>query len=148
MSSRRSYIAASSGATAMPGMSSGVSGMYGSQSSLASTGPSRSLTSSRISAIEITGSTRMNMKNRNRNSPIVPRNIDQSYTVGVYVSHELGRKSFDRLVTMIRNRSSHIPTFTHMEMANRAYTFRRTFFDQRNWIEVTLASISPQNTHQ
>ena len=41
-----------------------------------------------------------------------------STQVGVNTSHEEGRKSLARLVTMITKRSNHMPTFTRRLSAN------------------------------
>src|SRR6185436_12432322 len=85
----------------------------------------------RISKIEITGKNRINRNNKLRKSPIVPRNIEKSQIVGLYIAHDDGRKSRCKLVTMITNRSSHIPTLTMIEIINSSATFPRARRDHR-----------------
>src|SRR5207244_13086494 len=70
----------------------------------------------RISKIEIMGRKRKKRNRRETNRPIVPRNVDQSQNVGWYIPHDEGRKSRCRLVTMMMNRSSHMPTFPVSDM--------------------------------
>ena len=55
-----------------------------------------------------------NMSEKKR--PSEPTKKDQSHFVGVYMSHDDGRKSRWRLVTMMTKRSSHMPMFTMIEM--------------------------------
>src|SRR5689334_21804491 len=55
----------------------------------------------RTSKIEIMGSRRMNRKNRNRKSPMVPRYVPQSQRVPWKRPHEDGTKSCARLLTII-----------------------------------------------
>src|SRR4029077_12469244 len=72
-----------------------------------------------------------NRNSRDRNSPMVPMNVDQSQNVGAYIPQDEGRKSRCRLVTMMTNRSSHMPTFTMIEMTNSAGTLVRTRLNHR-----------------
>src|SRR5262245_18256170 len=55
----------------------------------------------RISKIEIIGRKRMKRKKSVRKRPMLPRNIDQSQRVPVKSAHDDGRKSADRLTTMM-----------------------------------------------
>src|SRR5688572_16798003 len=107
-----------------------------------------SLTSSRISKIEIIGSTRMNRKNSAANRPIVPRNVDQSHSVGAYISHDDGRKSRCSDTTMIMNRSSHIPMLITTLIPNSIARFVRTALDHRSWGTTTLHANSSHVVHQ
>ena len=88
--------------------------------------PSPPAASSRISKIEIIGRKRRNRNSSVRNRPIVPTKVDQSQNVGWYMPHDDGRKSRCRLVTMMTNRSSHMPTLTISEMTNSDGTLVRT----------------------
>src|SRR5687767_10276522 len=75
-------------------------------------------------------------------------NIDQSHTVGLYMRHALGRKSRERLTTMIMNRSSHIPMLITIEMTNSAVRLLRTRFDHSNCGTTMLQMNSPHVTAQ
>ena len=86
-------------------------------------------TSVRISKIEMSGSTRTNRNMRVVKRPIVPKNVMKSQVVGEYISHDDGRKSRCRLVTMMTNRSSHIPTLTNIADTKSAAMLRRIFPD-------------------
>jgi hypothetical protein len=55
---------------------------------------------------------RQKSMNITRKRPKLPKKVPMSTQVGVNTSQEEGRKSFARLVTMITNRSNHMPTFT------------------------------------
>ena len=98
----------------------------------------------RISKIEIIGRKRRNRNSRARNSPIVPANVDQSQNVGEYLPHDEGRKSRLRLVTMMMNRSSHMPTLTTREIAKRAATFVRTRLNHNSCGTTMLQKSSAQ----
>src|SRR3954468_2271573 len=98
----------------------------------------------RISKIEMTGRKRMKRKSSVRNNPMVPTNIDQSQTVGVYMPHDDGRKSLCRLVTTITKRSSHMPTPTTSEIRKSASVLCLIFLIQRNCGVTTLHKISAQ----
>jgi hypothetical protein len=52
--------------------------------------------------------------------------------VGAYKSHDEGRKSRWRLVTMMMKRSSHIPTFTKSDRMKRSVTLSRTRRNQNS----------------
>ena len=82
-----------------------------------------------ISKIEIIGKKRMNKNNRLKNSPIVPINIEKSQMVGRYIAQDEGKKSRCRLVTMMTNRSNHIPMLTINEITNSSGTFHLAFRD-------------------
>jgi hypothetical protein len=98
----------------------------------------------RISKIAIAGRKRMNRKNSDRNRPIVPASMPKSHRVGAYMSHDEGRKSRCRLVTMMMNRSSHIPTFTRRESRNSRGMLSRTLRNQNSWIMQALMAMSDQ----
>src|SRR5687767_5172060 len=83
-----------------------------------------------------------------KKKPIVPINIDQSNTVGEYIAHELGRKSRFKLVTIITNRSSHIPIETTIEIMNSQNGLSRNRLNHSNWIDNPLHKISSQYDHQ
>src|SRR5919199_612034 len=68
----------------------------------------------RISKMEMTGRKRMNKNKSVKNKPMVPKNIEKSKIVGRYMPHEEGTKSRCRLVTMMTNRSNHMPTLTNI----------------------------------
>jgi len=57
----------------------------------------------------------MNSRNRVRNTPQLPMKIMMSTAVGWNMFHSPGRKARCRLVTMITNRSNHMPTVTAIE---------------------------------
>ena len=98
----------------------------------------------RISKIEMTGMKRTNRKNRVKKRPMVPMNVDQSHIVGWYMPHDEGRKSRCSEVTMMTNRSSHIPTFVNIAQMNRATALVRTFLIHRNCGEITLHTMRAQ----
>ena len=58
--------------------------------------------------------------------------------------HDDGRKSRCRLVTMMTNRSSHIPMFTTSEMMNSMAGFSRTLRNQSSCGITPLQRISVQ----
>src|SRR3990172_12271051 len=60
-----------------------------------------------------------------KKSPKLPREIPTSTYVGRYVPHTYGSKSWAGDVTMITNRSSHIPTFTSRDTTRRYVVFLR-----------------------
>src|SRR5947209_6926396 len=101
-------------------------------------------TSSRISAIEITGRKRMNRNSRATKSPIVPANIVQSQMRGAYMPQAEGMKSRCRLTTTITNRSSHMPMFTTRDITNSAGTLVRTFRNHKSCGARMLQAISAQ----
>src|SRR5712692_1522918 len=101
-------------------------------------------TSSRISAIEITGRKRMNRNSSATKSPIVPASMVQSQIRGMYMPQAEGMKSRCRLTTTITNRSSHMPTFTTRDITNSAGTFVRTFRNHKSCGARMLQAISAQ----
>src|SRR3954463_13748655 len=96
----------------------------------------------------IAGRKRMNRKNSARNSPIVPRNIPKSHRVGAYMPHDEGRKSRCRLVTIMTNRSSHMPTLTTSDRTKRSGTLVRARFIHKTCGTITLHVMSSQYVHQ
>src|SRR3989475_1355393 len=101
-------------------------------------------TSSRISAIEITGRKRMNRNSRATKSPSVPASMVQSQIRGMYMPQAEGMKSRCRLTTTITNRSSHMPMFTTMDITNSAGTFVRTLRNHKSCGATMLQAISAQ----
>src|SRR5687767_451709 len=79
---------------------------------------------------------------------MVPMNIDQSKTVGLYIAHDDGRKSRFKLVTMITNLSSHIPILTTIDIRNSQNALSLNRLNQRNWIEMPLQRIRSQYIYQ
>src|SRR5258708_371146 len=98
--------------------------------------------------MEMAGSTRTKRRKRQRNSPIVPANVDQSQNVGRYIPHELGRKSLCSEITTITNRSSHIPTFTTSASTNTVCGLTRTRRDQSSCGTTMLQKSSAQYAGQ
>jgi hypothetical protein len=60
------------------------------------------------------------------------------------MSHEDGRKSRWRLVTMMMNRSSHMPTLTSSDRTKSSGMLSRTPRNQNSWIMTALIAISDQ----
>ena len=58
--------------------------------------------------------------------------------------HDDGRKSRDRLVTMMMKRSSHMPTLTISAMMNSTTTFVRTRLIHSDCTSTMLHASSPQ----
>src|SRR5262245_34009089 len=75
-------------------------------------------------------------------------NVDQSQNVGWYIPHDDGRKSRCRLVTMMTNRSSHMPTLMISDRMKSPTTLVRTRFSHNNCGMITLQRRSPQYVHQ
>ncbi len=84
------------------------------------------------SKIEIIGKNLMNRKINVKNIPMVPINIDQSNGVGEYIAHDDGKKSRCKLVTIMTNRSSHIPTLTINEMIKSQNSLSRKRLNHKN----------------
>src|SRR5687767_14963107 len=78
---------------------------------------------------------------------MVPMNIDQSNIVGLYIAHDDGRKSRFKLVTIMTNRSSHIPTDTTIEIKNSQNGLSRNRLNHSSWIDIPLQKISIQYDH-
>ena len=70
--------------------------------------------------------------------PNAPTMVPMSTQVGVKRSHELGRKSLARLVTMITKRSNHMPTFTKSDSTNMMGMLVRIFLNQKSCGVITL----------
>src|SRR6266567_3614097 len=104
-----------------------------------------SATNSRDSEIEIIGRKRMNKNNRVRNNPTLPKSVAQSQTVGKNMPQADGTKSRCKLVTMMTNRSSHMPRFTDSATMKRVSGLRRMRVDQSACGTSTLKNISAQN---
>ena len=79
-----------------------------------------------------------NSRNRVKNSPKLPSSMPRSTQVGVNMCQLEGRKSRERLVTMITKRSNHMPTFTHMATSMITHRLVRSRLDQNNWGASTL----------
>src|SRR5262249_10343812 len=98
----------------------------------------------RISKMEIAGRKRTNRKMRVAKSPRGPRKPAESYFVPAYIPQDEGRKSRCRLVTMITNRSSHMPMLTTNDITNSTPTFVRRFFTQSRFGATTLQRMRSQ----
>src|SRR5215213_7123151 len=94
------------------------------------------------------GRNRTNRKISEKKNPSVPMNIDQSMIVGEYIAHEDGRKSRFKLVTMMTNLSSHMPTLTTSEIMNSQNGLSRKRLNQSSWIDMPLHRINSQYDHQ
>ena len=71
-----------------------------------------------------------------------------STNVGLNMPQELGTKSRWSEVTMITNRSNHMPTLIMMVITNIAGMLRRTFLDHSDSGMITLHVNMIQNAHQ
>jgi hypothetical protein len=90
------------------------------------------------SDIAMMGRKRQNSKYKLMKIPKLPNNISPSYIVGLKYPHELGRKSRLKEVTVITNRSNHIPMFTKTQMTTIQNRDVRSFLNQNNCGEITL----------
>ena len=86
----------------------------------------------------IMGRKRQNNRNKVKNSPNAPAMVPMSTQVGVKNSQELGRKSLAKELTMITNRSNHIPTFTTRLRKNISGMLVRMALNQNNCGVMTL----------
>ncbi|MND02642.1 hypothetical protein D3C83_221010 [compost metagenome] len=75
---------------------------------------------------------------------MVPANMPKSHRVGSYMSHDEGRKSRCRLVTMMMKRSSHMPTLTNSDRTKSSGMLSRTLRNQNSWIITALMAMSDQ----
>ena len=60
------------------------------------------------------------------------------------MSHDDGRKSRCRLVTMMMKRSSHMPTLTSSDSTKSSGMLSRTLRNQNSWIITALIAMSDQ----
>src|SRR4051812_22195016 len=85
--------------------------------------------------------------NRVKNNPKLPASMPRSTHVGRYVHQLDGRKSRVSDVTMITNRSNHIPELANVAMMNTNHRFVRSRFDHMNCGAITLQDTIVQNVH-
>ena len=90
------------------------------------------------SDIAMMGRKRQNSKYKLMKIPKLPNNISPSYIVGLKYPHELGKKSRLKEVTVITNRSNHIPMFTKIETITMIHGVVLNFLNQNNCGEITL----------
>src|SRR4029079_10852632 len=77
-----------------------------------------------------------------------PMYSDQSHIDGAYIAHDDGRKSRCRLVTMMTNRSSHMPILTMIEITNSQNGLSLNRLNHKLWIAITLQKIRNQYMNQ
>src|SRR5262245_34843742 len=94
------------------------------------------------------GRNRMNSRYSVVNTPRDPTKIMMSTGVGWNMFHSAGRNARCRLVTMITNRSNHIPTVTAMETMKITSGLVRIALFQKTCGEMTLHEIIVQYAHQ
>src|SRR4051794_4621196 len=92
------------------------------------------------------GTNLRNRRKRKRKNEIVPRKMLVSMRVGLYVSHDEGRKSWASDVTMRTKRSHHIPTWMKSAATQSAVGLVRTRRDQNTWGTTTLHIMSVQKS--
>src|SRR5215217_3027591 len=97
--------------------------------------------------MEMMGSTRTKSRNRVKKRPNVPMKVPTSTIVGVYMDQLLGRKSRCRLVTMMTNRSNHMPTLMTNDSAKMATGDVRIFLNQNRCGDTTLHVTMIQYAH-
>src|SRR5512138_3751047 len=84
------------------------------------------------SLIEITGNSRKKIRNAVKNNPKLPTSSPTSVIVGVYMAQLEGRKSRCSDVTMITNRSNHIPTLIRIDNTKIAGMEVRNLLNQNS----------------
>src|SRR6185437_8192960 len=95
----------------------------------------------RSSAMEMTGKNRAKSRKSSTNVPSDPKSVDQSQKVGTKACQLDGRNDRCRLVTMIMNRSSHMPTLMITVMMKSATGLARTRRNQIDCGTMTLQKI-------
>src|SRR5690242_18907579 len=85
------------------------------------------------SLIEITGNSLKKMRKAVKNNPKLPNSKPISVIVGAYIAQLDGRKSRCKDVTMITNRSNHIPTLMRIDKTKMAGIQVRSFLIQKSW---------------
>ena len=78
------------------------------------------------------GRNRMKRRKHEKNNPKLPTSVPTSMTVGVYITQAEGRWLRWSDVTMMTNRSNHMPTLTRTAMASRRGGLTRTRRDHRS----------------
>src|SRR5262249_35837540 len=96
------------------------------------------------SAAATMGRNRTNRQNIVKKSPKLPSKHETSQMVGRKYPHDDGRKSRLSEVTMITNRSNHIPMLTKMDITNRSGMLVRNFLNQNSCGQITLHEIIVQ----
>src|SRR6266850_1786234 len=102
------------------------------------------------SEIDTAGKFFTNKRNHMKNQPKLPAMMPQSAHVGLYVAlanRSNGSPASDS--TMITKRSNHIPTFTKIEITNRAWMLVRMFLRHnsrgRNALQMIIVQLAHQN---
>src|SRR5688572_32955621 len=90
------------------------------------------------SAVATIGRKRTNRQNIVKNSPKLPSRQSTSHSVGLKYPHDEGRKSRCSDVTMITNRSNHMPMLMTIETTKRIGMLVRAFLNQKIWGLITL----------
>src|SRR5258708_1305545 len=101
------------------------------------------------SEIDTAGKFFTNKRNHMKNQPKLPAMMPQSAHVGLYVAlanRSNGSPASDS--TMITKRSNHIPTFTKIEITNRAWMLVRIFWRHKSRGRNGLQMIIVQLAHQ
>src|SRR6478736_5506918 len=96
----------------------------------------------------IIGRNRQNSKKSVKKRPNVPMNVMTSIQVGWYIAQLEGRKSRCSEVTIMTNRSNHIPTSTHSATAMVQKRLVRAFLNQKTCGLTTLQNIIVAYAHQ
>src|SRR6267378_3591126 len=89
----------------------------------------------------------MKIRKQVKNSPKLPTSVPTSMTVGRYIDQLDGKKLRCSDVTMITNRSSHMPTFTRIDTTNSAATFCLMRRAHSNCGAITLHATMVQKHH-
>src|SRR5262249_17884083 len=96
------------------------------------------------SAVATIGRNRTKRQNIVKKRPKLPSRQDTSQTVGRKYPHADGRKSRWSEVTMITNRSNHIPMLTKIDITKRIGMLVRAFLNQNTCGLITLQLIIVQ----
>ena len=89
--------------------------------------------------MEITGNSRRKIRNAVKNKPKLPTSKPTSASVGEYMAQLDGRKSRCREVTMITNRSNHMPIVTRKLTTKIQNALVRQAYGPVRWVEVVQA---------
>jgi hypothetical protein len=96
------------------------------------------------SAIAKVGRNLTNSRNSVVKMPIDPTKMPMSVSVGKNMCHSPGRKARCRLVTMITNRSNHMPMVTNSATTQITIGFWRSLRNQKTCGLITLQKIIAQ----
>ena len=84
------------------------------------------------SAIGMSGRKRRKSRKRTEKNPKVQKKVNMSTTVGEEKPQLEGRKSRDKVVLAMTNRSNNMPTLTKMAMIHTNGVFSRIFLNQKS----------------